>query len=171
MTETILDLWLSGETRRWYCNPAVSRLGQNNADHQGRCAQLVCALWPDASRALIWAALHHDVGEYHAGDLSWLFKESADPAVIEAHAAIEAQALAKICGRPMPPLSAADGLRLKLVDRLEALIFVRIHLPQEYARLGSGWRVAEVRILAQAIYLGVEDPVRGMLDRITRGDW
>lgn len=171
MTETILDLWLSGETRRWHCNPAVSRVGQNNADHQARCAQLAWALWPDASPALIWAALHHDVGEYEAGDLALTFKLRADPAVIEAHAAIEAQALADICGRPMPPLSAADGLRLKLVDRLESLIFVRIHAPQEYARQISRWREAEARILAQAIYLGVEDAVRRLLDRIGRGDW
>ncbi len=171
MTDTLLDLWLSGETRRWHCNPAVARVGQNIADHQGRCAQMVCALWPDASRALMWAALHHDVGEYEAGDLALPFKERADPSVIEAHAAIEAQALTDICGQPMPPLSAADVLRLKLVDRLESLIFVRIHVPQEYARMPSRWREAEARILAQAIYLQVEDPVRHALDRLSRGDW
>lgn len=171
MTGTILDLWLSGETRRWHCNPMIARVGQTLADHQGRVAQLVWALWPDASPALIWAALHHDVGEYEAGDLGWPFKQRADPTVIQAHAAIEAQALARICGRPMPPLSVTDAQRLKLADRLEALVFVRLHCPAEYDRQASGWREAEARIIAAAVRLEVEDAVLGMLDRIARGDW
>lgn len=167
----ILDLWLSGETRRWHCNPVMSRVGQNNADHQGRCAQLAWALWPDASPSLIWACLHHDVGEYEAGDLSADFKRCADPAVIGAHAEIEAQALARICGRSMPELSVTDAQRLKLVDRLEALVFVRLHCPAEYDRQASGWREAEARVIAAAVRLEVEDAVRGILDRIARGDW
>ncbi len=167
----LLDLWLSGETRRWHCNAVVARVGQTLADHQGRCAQMVLALWPDASRNLIWAALHHDVGEYRTGDLSWTFKDGGPVDVIMAHAAAEAQALADICGRPMPPLSAADGLRLKLVDRLEALLFVRIHLPQEYARQGSGWREAEARILVSAVTLVVEDRLRAALEKLARGAW
>lgn len=132
---------------------------------------MVLALWPDASRDLIWAALHHDVGEYRTGDLAAPFKRSAPLDVIAAHAAAEAQALTEICGRPMPRLSAADGLRLNLVDRLEALLFVRIHLPQEYARQGSGWREAEARILASAVTLGVEDRLRAALDKLARGAW
>lgn len=171
MTDAILDLWLSGETRRWHCNPVLARVWQNNADHQGRCAQLAWALWPDASQALIWAALHHDVGEYRAGDLSADFKRRADPAVVEAHAEAEAQALAGICGRDLSRLSDVDGRRLALVDRLESLIFVRIHAPAEHARAASGWGTDEARVLAQAIGLGVEDPVRMILDRILRGDW
>lgn len=171
MNPDILDLWLSGETRRWHCNPVVARIGQNLADHQGRCAQLAWALWPDASLELIWAALHHDVGEYRAGDLSADFKRQADAEVIRAHAAIEAQALASICGRPMPALSALDGQRLKLVDRLDALMFVCVNAPHEYARSGSGWSESEAWIRQEAYVLGAGYVVGSALDRIARGAW
>lgn len=167
----ILDLWLSGETRRWHCNPAVSRVGQNNADHQGRCAQLAWALWPDASPALIWACLHHDVGEYEVGDLSADFKRCADPTVIEGHAEIEAQALTRICGRPMPELSVTDAQRLKLVDRLEALMTVCFHVPWEALRVGSGWDRQERRLIDDALALGVGGEVDRMLQDLREGRW
>jgi len=40
----LAPLWLSGSVRRWHCNPALSNSHQTNADHQGRCVQLLLAL-------------------------------------------------------------------------------------------------------------------------------
>lgn len=171
MSADLLDLWLSGAVRRWHCNPVISGSGQTLADHQGRCAQLVLALWPDASMALVYAALHHDVGEYLAGDLSADFKKWADPAVIDAHAAVEAQARDKICGRAWPDLTEDEALALKLVDRLEALIFARIHHPAEFDRAISGWLKAQDRVVQMARQLGVGDAVDILLRRLTVGDW
>lgn len=171
MTDRILDLWLSGETARWHCNPIFARIGQNLADHQGRCAQLVWALWPDASRDLIWAALHHDVGEYRVGDLALHFKRTGPPEVIAAHKAAEAEAMADICPVPMPHLSVMDRKRLEFVDRLESLIFARIHAPAEYERQASGWLADAARLWPAAIVLGVEPAFEALMNRLGKGEW
>ena len=84
----LVHLYLSGSVARWHQNPAMARSGQTDADHQGRCVQLLFALHPCPSVALVRAVATHDVGELRAGDLSYDFKRS-NPEIAEAHAAYE----------------------------------------------------------------------------------
>ena len=52
---TVAAVYASGQVIRYHANPAMAHLGQTNADHQGRCVQLLFAFHPGASCALIRA--------------------------------------------------------------------------------------------------------------------
>jgi hypothetical protein len=109
----LAPVWVAGEVRRWHANPALARSGQDNANHQGRCVQLLFLLNPTASPALIRAVAFHDVGEVFAGDLSAPFKR-AHPAVAQAHAMIETTARERLCGAE-PWLTDEERAWLRLV--------------------------------------------------------
>jgi 5'-deoxynucleotidase YfbR-like HD superfamily hydrolase len=165
----LVRLYLSGAVRRYHHNPAMSHLDQTNADHQGACVQLLLALNPDASPALIRAMAFHDVGELVAGDLSRDFK-LANPGIAAGHAAFEHAARDRITGGA-PDLTPDETRWLKLVDSLEAHCFALSRAPQEYARPASGWVAAEAWIFAEAEALGVGLPVRGLLHDLKGGLW
>jgi 5'-deoxynucleotidase len=133
----LLDIYLAGNVRRYHSNADMARLGQTNADHQGRCVQLLLALHPKPSVALIWAVAYHDLGERWVGDLPGPFKQ-AHPELAAQHAEVEADYAGLAMGlRVLDDLSREDLRWLKLVDRLEAYAFMMTHAPQE--RHGGGW--------------------------------
>jgi 5'-deoxynucleotidase YfbR-like HD superfamily hydrolase len=162
-------LYQSGAVRRYHHNPAMAHLGQTNADHQGRCVQLLLALFPEAGGKLIRAVAFHDVGELVAGDLGRPFKQAA-PDLAAAHAAVEASARDLITGTS-PQLTAVEARWLKLIDSLEAFCFALTHAPQEYARAESGWLRAEAFLCAEADALRVGPRVRGLLHDLKGGLW
>jgi hypothetical protein len=165
----LVRLYLSGNVRRWHHNPALAHTGQTDADHQGRCVQLLLALHPAASPMLVRAAAFHDVGELVAGDLSLDFKR-ANPEIATAHAEFEHAARERITGHK-PSLTATEQRWLKLVDRLEAHCWALVCAPNEYARSGSGWAEAEARLEVEANQLGVGYAVRGLLHDLKGGLW
>lgn len=166
---SLVELYLSGEVRRYHHNPVMARIGQTDADHHGRCVQLLLALHPAASVALVRAVAFHDVGELVAGDLSADFKR-ANPALAEAHAAFEAGERARITGCRQN-LTALERRWMKLIDRLEAASFALTHAPAEYQRPAAGWIAAERLLLAEADFLGCGDAVRGLLCDLKGGNW
>ena len=165
----LAPLYVAGEVRRWHANPAMAREGQTNADHQGRCVQLLLMLNPTASPALIRAMVFHDVGELFAGDLSSDFKR-AHPAVAHAHALVETAARERLCGVD-PWLTEEERRWLKLVDRLEASAFVIFRNPAEAMRAASGWPKALRGLVDQATALGVGAQVSALIDDLFGGDW
>lgn len=168
---TIAQVYVSGNVRRYHANPAMAHLGQTNADHQGRCVQLLLALHPGPSVALIWAVAHHDVGERWAGDLPAPFKTAA-PEIAADHAAIEAEFAEVAMGwRVLDDLSREDLRWLHLVDRLEAWAFMRTHAPGE--RDADGWLDARKAIMAGAWGFGpdVAGRVQVFLDDLDRRAW
>jgi len=162
-------LYQSGSVRRYHHNPAMAHLGQTNADHQGRCIQLLLALNPEASGKLIRAVAFHDVGELVAGDLSRDFKRD-NPEIAAAHAVFEHQARDQITGTA-PQLTATESRWLKLIYSLEAFCFALTNAPQEYARTCSGWVGAEAWLYAEADFLRVGPRVRGLLHDLKGGLW
>ncbi|MES2753799.1 MAG: hypothetical protein V4659_03965 [Pseudomonadota bacterium] len=167
---SLLQIYLAGEVHRWHANAAMAREGQTNADHQGRAAQLLLALNRDASPALIYVVLHHDVGEAWAGDLPQPFK-SRCPEIARAHAAIEADMASAIVNRPMPDLTAIEADWLRLVDKLEALMFVLHRRPAEYYRARSGWRDDHASVQALADRLGCGPAVEALIRDLKDGIW
>lgn len=159
---------MAGEVRRWHANPVLAREGQTNADHQGRCVQLLLVLNPGASPALIRATAFHDVGEV-VGDLPGPVKR-AHPAMAAAHAMIEAAARDRLCGA-LPWLTETETHWLDLVDRLEAAAFCITRQPAEAMRPGSGWPDALDRIARDARALGVGPEVQAMIDDLFGGDF
>lgn len=166
---SLARLYVAGNVRRFHQSPALSRIASNNADHQGRCVQLLLALCPDAGGALIRAVAFHDVGELIAGDLSYLFKR-ANPEIAAAHAKAEHAARDAITG-VVPHLTKREAQWLSLVDKLEAHCWCLLHDPREYDRPGSGFLESEPFILAEAALLGCAPRVRGLLHDLKGGRW
>jgi hypothetical protein len=162
-------LYLSGSVRRWHMNPAMACTGQTDADHQGRCVQLLFALHPGPSADLVRAVATHDVGELVTGDLSHDFKEqNTDFAAV--HATFEGWARRSICG-PDPVLTPDDIRWAKLVDRLEAAAWCLHTNPAEYNRHAAPYLKAEGPMLAAADDLGCGTAVRGLLHDLKGGLW
>jgi hypothetical protein len=164
----LAPLYMAGEVRRWHANPALAREGQTNADHQGRCVQLLLMLCPGASPALVRATAFHDVGEV-VGDLPGPVKR-AHPGLAAAHARIEAEARDRICGA-LPWLTPVEDRWLSLVDRLEAACFVLSRQPGEAVRPASHWHDTLQRLQVDAEALGCGPAVRAVLDDLLSGDW
>jgi 5'-deoxynucleotidase len=168
---TLAQVYMAGGVQRYHANPGMARLGQTNADHQGRCVQLLLALHPAPSVALIWAVAHHDVGERWAGDLPALFKK-AQPEIAAAHAEAEMDFAAQAMGwRVLDDLSREDVRWLALIDGLEAWAFMRGHAPGQAER--DGWPDARKACLERAWSFGpvVGETVLVFLNDLDRGAW
>jgi 5'-deoxynucleotidase len=149
----------------------MARLGQTTADHQGRCVQLLLALHPAPSVALIRAVAHHDLGERWAGDLPAPFKQ-AQPEIAAAHAEAEQEFAARAMGWPvLDDLSREDLRWLALIDKLEACAFMRGHAPYQADR--DGWPDARKACLERAWSFGpvVGETVLVFLGDLDRGAW
>lgn len=164
----LAPVYVAGEVRRWHANPAMARHVQTNADHQGRCVQLLLLLHPSPSLELLRAVALHDVGEV-MGDLPRPVKV-ANPAVAAGHAMIEKAARERMCGDD-PFLTEEEFCWFLLVDQLEAAAFVIFHNPAEAMRKASGWEHDRSAILRLAGELGVEPQVSALIDDLLGGNW
>ena len=162
-------LYRAGSVRRYHANPDMAHLGQTNADHQGRCVQLLLMLHPAPSLALIRAVACHDVGEVWAGDLPGPFKR-AEPNLAALHAEAEQAHAERVLGCDLLGVLDRDELRwLALMDALEALAFMATHAPQIAGR--DGWPEARRAVIAKAWAFGpgVAAQVQGFVDDLGVG--
>lgn len=127
-----LTAWRSGFVRRWHSNPDLSDLHDENAAHHGRVAMLAVKLFPECSRAFLLACVTHDAAEWFVGDIAYTKRERAYAAALDT---AEAQAL-EAMGLTVE-LTPDQRRRLKLVDRLDAYLFVKHRRPHVLA--GDGW--------------------------------
>ena len=124
----IAQSWLAHRVQRYHTNPHLARLGQTNADHAHGVASIIAALNPNASAALLRAALWHDAGERWAGDLPSPFKAKF-PDIARQHRFAEQQ-LAVLGGIGIEPMLTPDEASwLKMADGLEALLFAAFSRP------------------------------------------
>ena len=163
------QLYVSGSVYRYHQNPVLASTCQTNADHQGRCVMLLLALHPDPSVALIRALSTHDTGEFIAGDLSALFKQD-NPEFAAAHRAIEKRARDEICGWSVR-LTTWDKQWLRMIDRLESLLWCILKAPHEYARPAAKWMPQREAVLTMARDLGVGDRVFALISDMEAGKW
>lgn len=133
---SIAEVYAAGNVRRYHANPQLAHICQTNADHQGRCVQLLFALHPEPSADLIRAVAHHDVAERWVGDLPYFFKQQ-NPEVAQQHAQTEAAISTEKVGPIMRRLTATDRDWLTFIDRLEAWAWCALHHPIEAQR--NGW--------------------------------
>lgn len=170
---SIASIYGSGNVRRYHSNPRMSWLGQTNADHQGRCVQLLLMLHPAPSVELIAAVAFHDVGERWVGDLPRPFKLRS-PEVAEAHAEIEAEFLQRELGwDAIGILEREDLAWLQLVDGVEAYAFKVTHARSEAGR--DGWPEMRASLINRAWSLSdngsVADRVTSFLNDLDGGRW
>ena len=146
----IQRVFYAGLTTRWHTNPHLAQTCDRLDGHQGRVARLILALFPDASRDLLIAALTHDDGESVTGDIPATYPKS------DRHKVAEAFAQKDIWGSGMPRLSYTDGQRLKLADKLHAYMWAEHHAPAVVLD-NPEWSEAWQEIVKLAVELGVED--------------
>lgn len=164
-------VYAAGSVRRWHANPVLAHLGQTNADHQGRCVQLLFAFHPGPSVALIRAVAHHDVAERWVGDLPAYFKAD-HPGLAAEHAAVERDYLTTHLGfDPFENLSSRDETWLALIDKLEAFAQVCLHAPGEIKT--ADWLRSRRRLLDLAFELGSDehDRVADFIDAMEQREW
>lgn len=158
------QIYHSGSVRRYHANPWLAPLGQTNADHQGRCVQLILMLHPSPKIALLRAAAFHDAGEIVAGDLPGPFKR-ANVLLAELHGQAEKAALTAMgLGGIYADLTADDAAWLQLVDRLEAWAHTATHAPHVAAR--ADWCAQRQEIAIAALHMGARAEVVGFMNKI-----
>ena len=168
---SLAQVYMAGGVQRYHANPGMARLAQTTADHQGRCVQLLLALHPDPSVALIRAVALHDLGERWAGDLPAPFKQGHE-GIAAAHAIAELALAEAAWGGPLDDDLSREDLRwLKLIDGLEAWAFMLGHARGEAER--GGWPDTRRLCVALAWGLGtdVHVAVLKFLGDLDRGAW
>lgn len=149
-TTDIQRVFYAGLTTRWHTNPWLAQTCDRLDGHQGRVARLILALWPDASRDLLIAALTHDDGESVTGDIP------ATHGKMTAQIEDEAFARNEIWGTGFQLLARYERERLHLADKLDAYMWAEHHQPRE-VMTREEWISAWSEITEMAVQLGVED--------------
>ena len=150
-------IFRAGRTRRWHANAEMVDTCDHTDGHGGRVARLICALEPDASAALLRAALAHDDGEQLVGDVPGDFK-AANPGFARTLDDLERSERIRLWGAcPVAALDDRERQLLKLCDRLDALMWVAWHRPALLARWD--WQRARGDVLAMAVSLGFHEAV------------
>ena len=160
----LANSWTGHMVARYHANPRFAHLGQTTAAHSHGVASIIALLHPQASAALLKAALFHDLGERITGDIPHPAK-AAHPAFARALSDLERRAMIDLIGSdPLACLDAVDHQWLKLADRLEAILFCAWHDPASLAR--PDWAGSVAALIAQAADLGVADPVQAAIAAI-----
>lgn len=122
---SIQAIFNTGRVSRYHCNPPLAHLHQSNADHQWGVVAILFALHPNPTLALIHEGAFHDAGELGSGDLAYPVKQR-HPEHAAAHEVVEARARLE-AGVPAFELTDEDRAWLKLADRLEAYLYMKLH--------------------------------------------
>lgn len=146
-------IFYAGLVHRWHTNPRLAGTVDRLDGHQARVARIIIALWPDASRDLILAALTHDDGEYITGDVP------APAGKTPAQVIAELKAWRSVWGREWPgrdwpDLDPLDKRRLHFADKLDAFQWAEHHAP-EHVMMAEEWVRAHNWLLDEAEELGV----------------
>lgn len=149
-TTDIQRVFYAGLTTRWHTNPHLAQTCDRLDGHQGRVARLILALFPDASRDLLIAALTHDDGESVTGDIPATYGKTIE------QMSAEAAALDEIWGTGFQLLARYERERLRLADKLDAYMWAEHHAPAVVLDNGE-WSEAWQEIVKLAVELGVED--------------
>jgi len=148
MTRHLERIFHAGLTTRWHTNPWLAQTCDRIDGHQARVARIILALWPDASRELLIAALTHDDGEYITGDIPATFFKTYN------QRAYEAAAYITIWGDKFPRLPDGDADKLHFADKLDAYQWAYHHAPHIMGK--PEWCEAWAHIEEMAAWLGVE---------------
>lgn len=150
-------VWRAGRVARWHANPDLSGSGDSVDGHSGRMAALAVALFPDLSVDLMTAIATHDLGEHGVGDVS----ADAKRADLELKVALDRREAAVLRDMGLPPidLGERDARRLKLLDRLDAYLWMLHRAP--WLDVRKDWQGDLKWLLAEAEALGVGAAVLG----------
>lgn len=142
-----------GDVSRWHAN-ADDRLrlsGDTITAHEIRCVLLLNQLHPNPSNRLREIVRHHDEAERIVGDMPYPAKVRFS-ALRVAYAAAEAIVMQEM-GHPVPE-TLTERQWLKLVDRLDAQMWMTRYAPELAAT--DEWQdsAREIAVLADALGVG-----------------
>lgn len=148
-----------GDVTRWHAN-ADDRLrlsGDTITAHEIRCVLMLNQLHPTAPERLREIVRYHDEAERLVGDMPYPAKMRF-PALRVAYAAAEAIVMREM-GHPVPE-TLTERQWLKLVDRLDAQMWMTRHAPELAAN--DEWQDSARKIADLADALGVGAAVKAM---------
>jgi hypothetical protein len=154
-----------GDVARWHSHPD-SRLrlsGDTINSHQQRCVYLLLQILPNASKSLIEAVRYHDEAERWIGDMPYMAKHDF-PDLADALRVAEYDVM-KTYNIPEPE-STFERSMLKIVDRLDAYIWMMTHAPDLGER--TEWIAALNSNLDNADMFMLGDKVREIIENVKR---
>lgn len=123
MTEKhLMDPRRAGEVRRYHTFPVLHQ--QSVGEHTWQAMRVLCAIWPDAPRAVLLYAMVHDCGELRTGDIPYPHKGECSDAWRKEQNNQEDRALRSMClpwGLPAPTAEVGHVERavFKLAEYIE----------------------------------------------------
>lgn len=158
--------WLAGFVRRWHTHPILSVTVDPIDGHSARVAILILQLRPDASAALLRAALLHDLGEFAVGDMAAPVK-MRHPELYAAAEALEREAIEDL-GFRIPDLDPAEAALLKLCDGIDAYLWALHHRPGMVCT-HPGWIAHFDRLAGRAEDLGLRAEFEALVEGVRAG--
>ena len=159
MTLSIVEFY-QANVSRWHASPVpeMRNCGDNIKDHHDRCVFLFWGLFDNPPITLRNAILWHDQPEVILGDMPFTAKR--DFPELTAAWDVAEQAVIERYDVPQPANQWERDV-LKLVDRMDAYMMVRIHAPHILGE--PDWREALYDIDRRADKLGVLGKVCAIL--------
>lgn len=152
---------ITHDVLRWHAHPdpRLRNSGDTVNHHQERCERYLIQLFPGASDHLRKIVRVHDEAEKVVGDMPYP-ATCRFPKMAEVRRYAERLVMLEM-GLPLPETDA-ERAWLKLVDRLDAQLWMLLHAP-ELADLPE-WRVSLFLIEDDARALGCADAVQAIME-------
>lgn len=155
-------IWKSLIVRRWHTNAEMSYTVDCTGGHSARMCLLAYKLRPDVvNKDFLMACLSHDMGEFKVGDIPYTFKVKY-PEAWERIEKIEEYEVNQ-AGISFS-INVVQILLLKLVDRLDSYLWVKLHRPDLVET--DEWQAARKDMLGVAQSLGCQ---KGLMEAIDFG--
>lgn len=149
------EIFLAGFTRRWHTNPALAHIEDRVDGHSARVARIILYYWPNASTAVLAAALRHDDGEAAIGDVKAPLKR-ARPDIAAALDFVETAERIRLWGNADDDLSVPEAAILQFADQLDAFMWAAHH-GADLRR--DGWRECRAWLISAAHEWRIDLPV------------
>ena len=150
---SLQNVYESGRTIRYHANPNMNHLGQTVADHTWGMIAMLFYLHPNPSPELIGYITFHDSEERWIGDIPFPAKRHM-PDLVAQHEAM-GKIICQQAGLPHFTISEEDKQWVKLLDRLEAYQFAKLH-----NKLSDAWASNNEAIREAAQQLGIEEKIK-----------
>ena len=152
---SVLKAWETGIVKRWHTNTHLCHTIDYTCGHTGRMATMAVYLgW--GSLALLEAIATHDRGEKFVGDFSYTFKRSYTQVADTIESIEVKETLA--AGFPPSYLTKDETTKLKLLDSVDAVFWMRLHRPD--LELRCDWKELVSHVSIGFLEVGVGDPLK-----------
>lgn len=115
LSQILASRQLAARVQRWHTWPMIRR--PTNGEHVARTATIYCEIWGIPRGEVLYYILHHDSGEFFAGDSPY-FAKRFSPELAIAINKVEEEGLLRLKVK-LPKLTDVEFTRFKICDLLE----------------------------------------------------